>query len=144
MNKVRAIIFHEHGVPEKVARVEEIEIEPPKSGEALVRMVAAPIHPSDLNLIEGKYPIHPVLPAIAGSEGAGVVEEIGEGVDGVAPGDVVLLPRSFGTWREAGVARAEELVVVPHGIEPLQAAMLRVNPATAFRMLRDFVELQPG
>jgi trans-2-enoyl-CoA reductase len=144
MNKVRAIIFYEHGVPEKVTRVEEIEIEPPKSGEALVRMIAAPIHPSDLNLIEGKYPIHPVLPAIAGSEGAGVVEEIGEGVNGVAPGDLVLLPRSFGTWREAGVVGAEELVVVPHGIEPLQAAMLRVNPATAFRMLRDFVELQPG
>ena len=99
MNKVRAIVFHEHGVPEKVTRVEEIDVEPPKSGEVLVRMAAAPVHPSDLNLIEGKYPIHPVLPAIAGSEGAGVVEEIGEQVAQVAPGDLVLLPRSFGTWR---------------------------------------------
>jgi len=143
-NKVRAIIFHEHGAPAKVTCLEEIVLEPPKSGEVLVRMIAAPIHPADLNLIEGKYPIRPVLPATAGSEGAGVVKAIGDDVEQVAPGDVVLLPRAFGTWREAGVAKAEDLVVVPDGIDPLQAAMLRVNPATAFCMLRDFVELQPG
>jgi len=144
IDKVRAIVFHEHGAPAKVTRIEETVIDPPKTGEALVRIIAAPIHPVDLNVIEGKYPIRPVLPASAGSEGAGVVEELGDGVEHVARGDVVLLPPPFGTWREAGVANAEELVIVPHGIDPLQAAMLRINPATAFCLLRDFVDLQPG
>ena len=142
--KVRAIVFHTHGAPADVARVEEIEVPPPQSGEVLVRTIAAPINPADLNFIEGKYPVRPVLPTTPGAEGAGIVEEVGPGVDRVLPGDLVLLPRSMGTWREAGVVHADDLVVVPRGIEPVQAAMLRINPATAMRMLRDFVELKEG
>lgn len=127
-----------------MARVEEVEVSRPQTGEVFVRTVAAPVNPADLNFIEGKYPVRPVLPATPGSEGAGIVEEVGEGVERIAAGDLVLLPRSMGTWREAGVARADELVVVPRGIDPLQAAMLRINPATAMRMLRDFVQLNEG
>ena len=142
--KVRAIVFHTHGAPADVARVEEIEVPPPQAGEVFVRTLAAPINPADLNLIEGKYPVRPVLPATPGSEGAGIVQEVGPGVERVRPGDLVLLPRSYGTWREAGLANAEQLVVVPRGIDPIQAAMLRINPATAMRMLRDFVQLNEG
>ena len=142
--KVRAIVFHTHGAPAEVARLEEIEVASPQAGEVFIRTIAAPINPADLNLIEGKYPVRPVLPATPGSEGAGLVQEVGPGVERVQPGDLVLLPRSYGTWREAGLANAEELVVVPRGIDPIQAAMLRINPATAMRMLRDFVELNEG
>ena len=142
--KVRAIVFHSHGVPVEVAAIEEVEVPPPQAGQALVRTIAAPINPADVNLIEGKYPVRPVLPATPGAEGAGMVEEVGVGVDRVKPGDLVLLPRSYGTWREAGLANAEELIVVPRGIDPIQAAMLRINPATAMRMLRDFVQLNEG
>lgn len=139
--KVRAIVFHSFGVPAEVARVEEIEVASPQAGEALVRTIAAPINPADLNTIEGKYPIRPVLPATPGSEGAGIVEEVGPGVERVKVGDLVLLPRSMGTWREAGLANADELFCVPRGIDPVQAAMLRINPTTALRMLREFVQL---
>ena len=142
--KVRAIVIQTHGAPADVARIEEVEVPPPQAGEALVRTIAAPINPADLNFIEGKYPVRPVLPATPGAEGVGTVEEVGAGVDRVRPGDLVLLPRSYGTWREAGIANADELVVVPRGIDPIQAAMLRINPATAMRMLRDFVQLNDG
>ena len=142
--KVRAIVFHQHGAPADVARVEEIEVASPQAGEVFVRTIAAPINPADLNLIEGKYPVRPVLPATPGSEGSGIVEKVGPGVNRVAAGDLVLLPRSYGTWREAGLASAEELVVVPRGIDPIHAAMLRINPATALRMMRDFVQLNEG
>ena len=131
-------------MPLDVARVEYVDVAEPRAGEALVRMIAAPINPADINTIEGKYPIHPVLPFTPGAEGAGVVEAVGEGVGNVGVGDLVLLPRSFGTWREEGIANAEELVVVPRGIDPVQASMLKINPATALRMMRDFVDLSPG
>ena len=56
----------------------------------------------------------------------------------------MILPHGFGTWREACAIAADKLVAAPTEIEPIQAAMLKVNPITAWRMLHDFVSLQPG
>lgn len=144
MPKVRAIVFHAHGAPGEVAHCEEIDLPELAADEARVRVLAAPINPADLNTIEGKYPITPPLPGVPGVEGVAVVEELGAAVSKLRCGDRVLLPHGFGSWREAGVARASELRVVPAGIPFAQAAMLKINPATALRMLRDFVEVKPG
>jgi mitochondrial enoyl-[acyl-carrier protein] reductase / trans-2-enoyl-CoA reductase len=56
----------------------------------------------------------------------------------------VILPHNVGTWRDALAVPASELVVVPDGIEPVHAAMLKINPMTAWRLLHDYVELQKG
>ncbi len=144
MSKVMAIVFHAHGVPAEVAHAEEIELPELRPDEARLRLLAAPINPADLNTIEGKYPLVPPLPGVPGVEGVAVVEAVGAAVEKVAVGDRVLLPHGYGSWRECGVARAENLSVVPPGIAPEQAAMLKINPATALRMLRDFTELKPG
>jgi trans-2-enoyl-CoA reductase len=143
-SKVRAIVFSTFGAPTEVTRVESRELPVLQADEVLVRVVAAPINPADLNIIEGKYAIRPALPATPGIEGAGVIEQVGEAVRTMRPGDLVLLPHDFGAWCEAGVVKAEDVIVVPRGIEPMQAAMLSINPPTALRLLRDFVELQPG
>jgi S-(hydroxymethyl)glutathione dehydrogenase/alcohol dehydrogenase len=85
---VRAAILRAFGEP---LLVEEVELDPPRQGEILVRMAASGVCHSDLHVLQG---IHPTaLPVILGHEGAGVVEEIGPGVSHVAPGDHVLL-----TW----------------------------------------------
>src|SRR5206468_8633517 len=84
------------------------------------------------------------LPATAGFEGAGVVVELGSGATGLTTGALVILPHNIGTWREAVAVKADELVVVPDGIEPVQAAMLKINPLTAWRLLHDYVDLQKG
>jgi trans-2-enoyl-CoA reductase len=110
----------------------------------VVKMSAAPINPADLNSIEGKYAIKATLPATPGMEGAGVVIEVGSAVRDLAVGTQVILPHSFGTWREVAVSTADKLVAAPIEIEPIQAAMLKVNPITAWRMLHDFVSLRPG
>lgn len=144
MSKVMAIVFHAHGAPAEVARCEEIEILPPAADEVRVRLLAAPINPADLNVIEGTYPIRPALPGVPGVEGVGVVEAAGAAVGNVRVGDRVLLPHGYGTWREAGVVKADGLNVVPPGIATEQAAMVKINPATALRMLRDFAELKTG
>ena len=141
---IRAVVYERHGNPLEVLKVVEQPWPAPAPAEAVVKMQAAPLNPADINSIEGKYPIRPALPATPGMEGAGFVVEIGSEARGVKMGDLVLLPHNLGTWREACAAKAEKLVVVPAGMEPAQAAMLKVNPITAWRMLHDFVPLQRG
>ncbi len=142
--KVRAIVFHAHGVPAEVAHWEEADAPEPAADEVRVALLAAPINPADLNVLEGKYPIRPALPGVPGVEGVGVVEAVGRAVETMRAGARVLLPHGYGTWREAGVVKAASVWPVPEGIATEQAAMLRINPATALRMLRDFVELPAG
>lgn len=141
---LKAAIYETHGIPAEVLRIIDQPWPVPAPEEALVKMVAAPINPADLNAIEGKYPIRPTLPATPGMEGAGIVIEVGSAVRDLELGALVILPHSLGTWREACTVPAEKLVVVPGGIDPVQAAMLKVNPVTAWRMLHDFVSLKPG
>lgn len=143
-SKVSAIVFYAHGAPAEVVRVEEIKVAEPRADEARVRLLAAPINPADLNVIEGRYPIRPALPGVPGVEGVGMVEAVGGGVTRVRVGDRVLLPHGYGTWREAGVVNAAGLAVVPESLPTEQAAMVKINPATALRMLRDFADLKPG
>ena len=121
-------------------RCDTVELRNPARGEAVVRVLAAPIHPADLNTIEGKYP----GPAKLGREGVGQVEELGPATAGPAPGTRVLLPPDLSTWCEALICPAIQLVPVPDKVAVEQAATLRVNPGSAFRMLRDFVPLKSG
>ena len=139
---IKAIVYQAHGKPEQVLRLEEQELPAVADDEALVRVLAAPINPADLNQIEGKYPIRAPLPATPGFEGAGVVEEVGSAVRDLVVGTQVILPHDLGTWREAAVVKAAKLVAVPNDIAPEQAAMLKINPITAWRMLHDFVRLE--
>src|SRR6059058_899334 len=141
---INAAVYERHGNPADVLRIESRPWPTPALDEVLVQMRAAPINPADLNQIEGKYPVRPELPATPGFEGAGIVVELGSGVKNLTSGALVILPHNVGTWRDAVVVKAEELVVVPEGIEPVQAAMLKINPLTAWRLLHDYVDLQRG
>jgi len=107
-------------------------------------MLAAPVNPADLNAIEGKYPGRPEIPATPGMEGVGTIENIGSDVADLKPGTLVLLPHHIGTWREAAVVKAAEVVPVPTCIDPIQAAMLKINPLTAWRLLHGYVQLSRG
>ena len=145
MNKnISAAVYEKHGNPADVLHVERRRWPTPAANEAVVKMRAAPINPADLNQIEGKYPVRAELPATPGFEGAGVVVELGAGVNSLTTGALVILPHNIGTWRDAVAVKAEDLVVVPDGIEPVQAAMLKINPLTAWRLLHDYVDLQKG
>ena len=76
------------GVNEKWS-VEEVELDAPREAEVLVRLTASGLCHSDLHLVTGDMPMP--LPVVGGHEGAGVVEEVGPGVKGIAPGDHVVL-----------------------------------------------------
>ena len=139
---IKAVVYERHGNPAEVLRVKTQPWPKPAADEAVVQMRAAPINPADLNAIEGKYPVRPDLPATPGFEGAGVVVDLGGDVTGMTVGALVILPHSLGTWREAVAVKASELVAVPPEIAPVHAAMLKINPMTAWRLLHDYVDLK--
>jgi len=145
MNKsIKAVVYERHGNPADVLRIESRPRPAPAPDEALVRMRAAPINPADLNQIEGKYPMRPELPATPGFEGAGIVVDAGANASTIAAGTLVILPHNLGTWRDAVAVKASELVAVPPEIDPVHAAMLKINPMTAWRLLHDYVDLKSG
>jgi NADPH:quinone reductase and related Zn-dependent oxidoreductases len=144
MKTINAAVYETHGNPADVLHVESRPWPTPAPGEVIVKMRAAPINPADLNQIEGKYPIRADLPATPGFEGAGIVVDAGTDVQGLTSGALVILPHNVGTWRDAVAVKADELVAVPADIKPVHAAMLKINPMTAWRLLHDFVELVRG
>ncbi|PAU64103.1 alcohol dehydrogenase [Pseudomonas sp. PIC25] len=130
-------------VPQDVIDAVEFELPPPAAGQVLVKVLAAPINPSDVLTLTGEYGMLPPLPAVGGNEGVGRVEALGPEVGSLKVGQTVLLPAGCGTWTTHLVAAANKLIPLPDA-DPQQLAMLTVNPPTAYLMLREFVDLQPG
>ena len=141
---VAAVICRQFGSPEDVLEVIREDPGEPGPGQARVRMLAAPVNPADINVIQGKYGFLPPLPAHCGNEGVGEVEALGPDVEGLKVGARVRPVPGVGTWRQALVAPVAELTPLPEGMRTEHAAMLTVNPGTAFRLLHDFVAMEPG
>ncbi len=114
----------------------------PVAGEVVVRIEAFPINPADLLTIEGGYAVRPALPATLGAEAVGRITAVGPEVADLAVGDrVIILARD--NWCQERRLPAAGVLKVPDA-DVLQLAMLKVNPATALMMLRQYVPLQPG
>ncbi|KAM9317401.1 enoyl-[acyl-carrier-protein] reductase, mitochondrial-like [Gastrophryne carolinensis] len=108
-------------------------------------MLAAPVNPADINMLQGNYGISPLLPSVGGNEGVGEVVKVGCQVQTIQPGQwVVPVNGGFGTWRTEAVCQVNEVIPVANNISVISAATLSVNPCTAYRMLKDFVALKPG
>jgi trans-2-enoyl-CoA reductase len=141
---IKVVVYERHGNPPDVLQIKTEPWPKPATGEVVVQMLAAPINPADINAIEGKYPARREVPAVPGFEGAGVVVETGANVSTIRKGALAILPHNMGTWREAGAVKANDLVAVPPEIDPVSAAMLKINPMTAWRLLHDYVDLGRG
>ncbi|XP_074073995.1 enoyl-[acyl-carrier-protein] reductase, mitochondrial [Macrotis lagotis] len=141
----RALVYAQHGEPLKVVELKNLELKPLGRSDIRLKILAAPVNPADINMIQGTYAILPKLPAVGGNEGVGQVLEVGSAVTTVKPGDwVIPADAGLGTWQTEAVISEEVLVGVPSDIPLLCAATLGVNPCTAYRMLLDFEKLQPG
>ena len=140
-----AVTYNKHGDPAKVLESATSTLPAVGAGDVLVNMLASPVNPADINMIQGVYPIKPRLPAVGGNEGVGCVVEVGEGVTSLKAGDWVLPASSgSGTWKTSLVCKDTELIQVANDIPAVNAATLSVNPCTAYRMLKDFEQLKPG
>ncbi|MGH7053936.1 MAG: zinc-dependent alcohol dehydrogenase family protein [Stellaceae bacterium] len=141
---MKKIEISDFGAPEAVARcVEAPDVGAPGAGEIVFDILAFPINPADLSFCRGRRPPVPSLPATPGAEGVGRVTAVGAGVGHVRPGDLVIhLQRE--NWAQRRRVKGDDAIPLPQGLDLLQAAMLRINPATALCLLEDHVGLRFG
>ncbi|KAL5581155.1 hypothetical protein UlMin_013597 [Ulmus minor] len=141
----RAVVYDQQGPPDSVTRVVELPPVEVKENDVCVRMLASPINPSDINRIEGVYPVRPPVPAVGGYEGVGEVHSVGSAVKCLSPGDrVIPFPPSSGAW-QTYVVKDQSVWYKINKDSPVEyAASITVNPLTALRMLEDFVSLKSG
>jgi len=142
MSDAQRLIFRNTGNPVEALEVEPFAPAAPEEGEVVVRITAAPINPADLNTIEGTYGVKLELPGVPGIEGCGVIES--SQAEGYREGDRVMFLERAATWATHTTVPATCLFKLPAKIDPLQAAMLKVNPATAWRLLHGFAQLKKG
>ena len=131
-------------VPQQFIDAVDFELPPLASGQVLIQVLAAPINPSDVLTLTGGYGILPPLPAVGGNEGVGKVVQLGPDVAAIAIGQTVMLPVGGGTWATHMIGDAKKLMPLPNDADPLQLAMMTVNPPTASLLLSEFVDLKPG
>ncbi len=137
----RAIVVERTGGPE-VLRVAERDPGAPGAGQARVRVAAAGVNFVDVYFRTGLYP-RP-LPFVAGLEGAGRVEAVGEGVAGLAAGDRVAWASAPGSYADVVVAPAAQLVRVPDGVDLETAAAAMLQGMTAHYLVFALRDPRPG
>jgi NADPH2:quinone reductase len=132
---MKAIRVHEFGGPE-VLKLEDVATPKPSAGEVLVRIHAAGVNPYDTYMRAGTYAVKPSLPYVPGSDGAGTVEAVGQGVKKVKPGDRVYTARTItGAYAEYALALEEQLHPLPANIDFKQGAGIWVPYGTAYHAL---------
>ena len=140
---MRSVMHHQFGDPAQVLLLSDSPVPEPGPGEVRIRMQLAPIHNHDLWTIRGQYGYKPTLPAIGGSEGLGVVDALGAGVEGIAVGQRVATASARGTWAEYFVAPARMVIPMPDAIADETAAQLIAMPLSAL-MLLEFLQVERG
>ena len=136
--------FSNYGKPDEVIDCIDVpDLDNPGENEVLIDVLACPINPADVLNIEGKYGVKAKLPARLGAECVGKVKKVGHLVKGFKEGDIVL-PLDRENWVQQKIVDEKNLIMLPNDIDPIQLSMLKVNPATAYLMLKKYVKLQPG
>jgi NADPH2:quinone reductase len=137
----QAVFVRALGGPE-VLTPEPHDPGPPASGQVRLRVEAAGVNFIDVYFRSGLYP-RP-LPFVAGLEGAGIVEAIGSGVDGLRVGDRVAWSSVPGSYASAVLAPASSLVRVPPGLSTEVAAASMLQGMTAHYLVHSTRETRPG
>lgn len=140
---MRSVIHSTFGDPTEVLELADRPVPQPAAGQVRIKTSFASIHNHDLWTVLGSYGYKPQLPGIGGTEAAGVVDALGEGVDQVKLGQRVVVAGVNGTWAEYFLAPAKVVVPLPDAIDDQTAAQLIAMPMSAV-MLLDYLQLQPG
>jgi NADPH2:quinone reductase len=138
---MRAVQITRTGGPE-VLELAEVELAQPGPGEALVRHRAIGLNFIDTYQRSGLYPM--ALPAVLGTEAAGVVEAVGDGVAGVKPGDRVAYASQPGAYAEASIQKADRLVHLPADVSFEIAAAATLKGLTAEYLVRQIWPIEAG
>jgi NADPH2:quinone reductase len=140
---MRAVVRAAFGPLEGIA-LGEAPRPAPKAGEVLIRVRAAGLSFLDTLIVQGKYQVKPPLPFVPGSEFAGEVAALGEGVTGFEVGDRVIGSGFTGGLAEYAVSPAAGTLEIPDAMSWTDAAGFRINYATAYHALVDRAEAKAG
>ncbi|MGC6476066.1 MAG: NADPH:quinone oxidoreductase family protein [Parvibaculales bacterium] len=140
---MKAVLCKEHGLPETLV-MEEIDAPVPGKGEILLDVHSAAVNFPDYLIIQNKYQMKPELPFSPGSEVAGRVAALGEGVDGLKVGDKVLGLCGFNGFREQTTLPAAACVPMPDAMTYNVGASLIMTYGTSYHALKQRAQLQPG
>lgn len=139
----RAVVAHALGAPESFV-LEDIELPTPGPGHVRVAVRAAALSFVDVLVAEGGYQLKPPTPFVPGSEMAGVIESVGEGVDPSRIGERVFSFRFGGALAEATNIAADQIAPAPVDFSDAEAAAFSISYRTAYHGLVDRGRLQPG
>jgi len=143
MTTCKAVRVHEDGGPE-VLKFDDIDVAAPAPGEIRIRHTAIGLNFIDVYMRTGLYPL-PALPTTIGMEGAGVVEALGQGVEGLSVGDrVAYASQPPGAYAQLRNLAAERVVKIPDAISDKTAAAMMLQGLTAQYLLRQTYRVQAG
>jgi NADPH2:quinone reductase len=140
---VKAVLCKQHGPPESLV-IEDVAAPVPGPGEVVITTRAASVNFPDVLIIQDKYQVKPPLPFSPGSEMAGVVKAVGEGVSAVAPGDAVIAFTTYGAFAEEVKTEARRVVPLPEGMDFQTGAAFILTYATSDHALVDRGGLRAG
>lgn len=141
---MKAIQVKEFGGPE-VLQVQDVPELKAGAGQVVVKVKAAGVNPYDTYMRQGTYAIKPTLPYTPGSDAAGIVASVGEGVEGIAAGNRVYVSGTLtGAYAEQTLAEAWQVHHLPSNVTFAQGAGVNVPYATAYRALFLIAHAQPG
>src|ERR1700704_4544736 len=140
---MKAVLCRQFGPPESLV-VEDLPSPRPGAGEVVVSVKATSVNFPDVLIIQNKYQVKPPLPFSPGSEVAGIVKTVGEGVTSVTPGDPVLAITAYGAFAEEVKTDARRLLAIPDGMDFATAAAFGLTYATSEHALVDRGALKAG
>src|SRR4051812_26123787 len=140
---MKAVLCKQYGPPESLV-VEDLPSPKPGPGEVLVSVKAASVNFPDFLIIQNKYQFKAPLPFSPGSELAGVVKEVGPGVEGFKAGDRVIAFTTYGAFAEEVKTEAARLLPLPQGMSFEEGAAFLLTYATSDHALRDRAALKAG
>lgn len=140
---MKAVICREFA-PRAELRLEDVSTPAPGPGEALIRVEACGVNFFDGLMVEGKYQTKPERPFTPGSEVAGVVTAVGDGVSNLRPGQRVIAFNGIGGYAEQAIAQGDRVYAIPDSMSFEQAAGFLITYATSHHALKDRANLRPG
>src|SRR2546430_11270323 len=140
---MKAVLCKAYGPPE-ILVIEDIEPLKPGKGQVVISVKACGVNFPDTLIIQGKYQSKPPFPFTPGSEVAGIVKEVGEGVDHVKVGNRVIAFTGLGGFAEEVVADAARLIPMPRTMDFTTASAFVMTYGTSHHALKDRAQLKPG
>jgi NADPH2:quinone reductase len=140
---LKAVLCKQLGLPDTLV-VEDVPALKAGPGEAVVSVKAAGVNFPDVLIIQGKYQFKAELPFSPGGEVAGLIKEVGEGVQGFKPGDRVIAGGTYGGFAQEFVAEAARLIAMPDAMDFVPASAFVLTYGTSYHALKDRAQLKPG